>query len=104
MLSQTYPNIWICLKYTIQPPTLTVKQGNMTAPLSFYRRAPQQRVALDDFEELGHRRVKLLSQVSARWSAQQSTVDPQTQKALEVGDDTNADQLSHYALRLAFCR
>ncbi|KAE9093179.1 hypothetical protein PF010_g17582 [Phytophthora fragariae] len=75
----------------------------MTAPplsLSFYRRAPQQRVAIDDFEDLGHKRIKLLSQVTARWSTQ-SVVDPPTQ---EFGNDTNADQLSHYALRLAFCR
>ncbi|KAE9003613.1 hypothetical protein PF005_g18149 [Phytophthora fragariae] len=74
----------------------------MTAPplsLSFYRRAPQQRVAIDDFEDLGHKRIKLLSQVTARWSTQ-SVVDPPTQ---EFGNDTNADQLSHYALRLAFC-
>jgi hypothetical protein len=73
--------------------------------LSFYRAAPQQRVALDDFQELGRKRVRLLSQVGARWNAQSSA--PPLKKVAEYQElsaDANADLLSHYAVRLAFCR
>ncbi|GMF19180.1 unnamed protein product [Phytophthora lilii] len=72
--------------------------------LSFYRRAPQHRVALDEFEELGHKRLKLLSQVGAHWSSYSASTPP-TSLATELqklSNDPNADLLSHYALRLAF--
>ncbi|KAG2865703.1 hypothetical protein PC118_g8606 [Phytophthora cactorum] len=74
--------------------------------LSFYRSAPQQRVALDDFQELGQKRVKLLSQISAYWCSY-STRTPSKNLLNEIAElqqGTDADLLSHYALRLAFCR
>ncbi|CAI5734602.1 unnamed protein product [Hyaloperonospora brassicae] len=76
--------------------------------LSFYSAAPQQRVALDDFEKLGHKRVQLLSQLKyIRWGVRSTVkaegppVDSQLQ---DFPPHSTADQLSHYALRLAFCR
>ncbi|KAH7474454.1 DNA primase large subunit [Phytophthora ramorum] len=77
-----------------------------SSKLSFYRRAPQQRVSLDDFEELGHKRVRLLSQIAARWTSQSTPQTPKCQvnKVAEFQEFSDTDLLSHYALRLAFCR
>ncbi|RLN86801.1 hypothetical protein BBJ28_00008588 [Nothophytophthora sp. Chile5] len=74
------------------------------APPSFYRRAPQRPVALDEFEELGLARLQLLALV-AGWDvgrAQQLTEELGAFK--RITEDADADTLSHYALRLAFCR
>ncbi|POM67802.1 DNA primase, partial [Phytophthora palmivora] len=81
----------------------------MSSSLSFYRTAPQQRVSLDDFTRLGHKRVKLLCQVGARRSSLSRFQPPQhlaneIAEFQELATNTNADLLSHYALRLAFCR
>ena len=75
--------------------------------LSFYRAAPQRRVSLEDFEKLGHERLKLLSQIQTRRSlhATYQAPEPFIDMALQqLSPDSNADRLSHYALRLAFCR
>ncbi|KAI9914752.1 hypothetical protein PsorP6_008059 [Peronosclerospora sorghi] len=76
--------------------------------LSFYRTAPQDRITLNDFEELGHKRIELLSQIQARWTCCSISKLPiNLDKVAEVQDfppNSDADIVSHYALRLAFCR
>lgn len=75
--------------------------------LSFYRSAPQQRVALDDFAELGHKRLKLLNHVVAQWRSEpivQNNLVDDLAAFQELVPASNADIVSHYALRLAFCR
>lgn len=74
--------------------------------LSFYRAAPQQRVALDDFKELGQTRIKLLSRINARWHFHSRHNPPKTlvDEVFELQEGTDADLLSHYVLRLALCR
>ncbi|KAF4040071.1 Eukaryotic and archaeal DNA primase large subunit [Phytophthora infestans] len=78
----------------------------MSVPVSFYRSPPQQRVSLDNFQELGRQRVKLLTQINARWSSYSALKPPKDMlnEATELQEGTDTDLLSHYALRLAFCR
>ncbi|CAH0518471.1 unnamed protein product [Peronospora belbahrii] len=81
----------------------------VASSLSFYRTSPQQRVALDEFELLGNKRAQLLNQISSQWHLR-STIQGRNKVvngivALdEVALPFDADLLSHYALRLAFCR
>ncbi|CEG43179.1 dna primase large subunit-like [Plasmopara halstedii] len=74
--------------------------------LSFYRTSPQESVSLDDFEELGRLRLKLLSRTCAEWSShtRSKPPNPRMDEVVELREGTDADLLSHYALRLAFCR
>lgn len=81
------------------------------ARLSFFTRAPEHAVELDEFERIGLLRLKVLCALSA-WHYGGSERDLLREiEALDAfqelfGDDGEhaVDTIAHYALRLAFCK
>lgn len=76
--------------------------------LSSYTRAPERPVELDEFERVGILRLRVLCALSA-WSHGGSlrheveTLDA-FQELFGANGEHTVDTISHYALRLAFCK
>lgn len=82
-----------------------------TARLSFFTRAPERPVELDEFERLGLLRLRVLCAHSAwvkggseRELRQEVEALDAFQELFGADGEQAVDTISHYALRLAFCK
>ncbi|CCF59956.1 hypothetical protein KAFR_0I01750 [Kazachstania africana CBS 2517] len=93
---------------TINDSAIDNERGNLDGKLSFYQQQPQGEITLEQFEEWGIERLKVLLEIEALNARNksikeiESSIKPTLTKFL--ASEKQKDYYSHFILRLCFCR
>ena len=85
------------------------KEKESYGGVSLYDDPPSDNIALEDFEKYALDRIRLLTAIENALSSGKKPDELQEiiavkQKELEMSPNSKKDKVSHYALRLAYCR